>query len=115
MQVTRRILFSSGTGVIIQRLAAPAPRLIEGYWPALLNRIRRWRTGAIRAKAKRMDDRFQLLASTVLSTKNANSEQRSEFVDLDQKLRRLPADSVDYLPTKTGNILRSRPRKWCMG
>ena len=58
-----------------------------------------------------MDDRFQLLASTVLSTKNANSEQRSEFVDLDQKLRRLPADSVDYLPTKTGNILRAGERR----
>lgn len=100
----------AASGVIIQRFASPALRLIEGYWPAPLDRIRRRRTGTIRAKAKHMEDRFQKLADPVLDTKTATTEQRSEFVNLDQKLRRLPADG-DYLPTRTGNILRAGERR----
>ena len=36
--------------------------------------------------------------------------QRAEFADIDQRLRRIPADG-DYLPTKTGNILRAGERR----
>jgi hypothetical protein len=98
------------SGVIIQRLAAPALRVIEGYWPALLNPVRRWRTGTITAEAERLEGQFQALAGPVLGTKTATAEQRSEFVNLDRQLRRLPADG-DYLPTRVGNILRAGERR----
>ena len=54
--------------------------------------------------------RFQDLAGPVVESKTATADQRAEFADIDQRLRRIPADG-DYLPTKTGNILRAGERR----
>jgi hypothetical protein len=100
----------AASGVVVQRFAAPALRLIEGYWPAPLDRIRRWRISTIRAKAKPLEDQFQDLAGPVLDTRTATDDQNREFVKLDEQLRRLPTDG-DYLPTRVGNILRAGERR----
>ncbi len=98
------------SGVIVQRLAVPALRVIEGYWPRGFGGLSRWRAKTITGKVKDLDNRFQELAGPVLETKDATAEQRAEFVQLDRRLRRLPTDG-DYLPTRTGNILRAGERR----
>ncbi len=104
------LLGVAASGVIVQRLAAVGLRLIEGYWPPFAGRLSRWRTGVIAAKAESLERRFQDLAGPVLESKSATAAQRAEFADIDQRLRRIPADG-DYLPTKTGNILRAGERR----
>jgi hypothetical protein len=104
------LLGVAASGVIVQRLATVGLRLIEGYWPSFADRLFRWRTKTIAAKAKNLEDRYQELAGPVLEDKSATAAQRAEFTDIDQRLRRLPADG-DYLPTKTGNIMRAGERR----
>jgi hypothetical protein len=104
------LLGVAASGVIVQRLAVVGLRLIEGYWPPLAGRLSRWRTGRIAAKAENLEGKFQDLAGPVLESKSATAAQRAEFTEIDQQLRRIPADG-DYLPTKTGNILRAGERR----
>jgi hypothetical protein len=104
------LLAVAATGVVVQRLATTGLRLIEGYWPPFAGRLSRWRTTAIAAKNKKLEDRFQQLAPPVLGDKSATAAQRAEFTVIDQRLRRFPADG-DYLPTKTGNIMRAGERR----
>lgn len=104
------LLGVAASGVIVERLAAPGLRLIEGYWPPFAGRMSRWRTGVIAAKAESLEKRFQELAGPVLESKTATAAQRAEFADTDRRLRRMSADG-DYLPTKTGNILRAGERR----
>jgi hypothetical protein len=100
----------AASGVIVRRLAAPALRMIEGYWPGVFGGLARWRAKTVAEHVKDLDNRFQELAGPVLETKDATFEQRAEFVQIDRRLRRLPADG-DYLPTRTGNILRAGERR----
>jgi hypothetical protein len=104
------LLGVAASGVIVQRSATVGLRLIEGYWPPFAGRLVRWRTRAIAAKVGSLESRFQDLAGPVLESKSATAAQRAEFADIDQRLRRIPADG-DYLPTKTGNILRVGERR----
>ncbi len=104
------LLGVAASGVIVQRLAVVGLRLIEGYWPPLAGRLSRWRTGRIAAKAENLEGKFQDLAGPVLESKSATAAQRAEFTEIDQQLRRIPAGG-DYLPTKTGNILRAGERR----
>lgn len=84
--------------------------MIEGYWPPFAGRLSRWRTRAIAVKAESLEKRFQDLAGPVLESKTTTATQRAEFADVDQRLRRMPGDG-EYLPTKTGNILRAGERR----
>jgi hypothetical protein len=104
------LLGVAASAVIVQRLAAVGLRLIEGYWPPFAGRLSRWRTGAVAVKAESLEKRFQDLAGPVLESKTATAAQRAAFADVDQRLRRMPADG-EYLPTKTGNILRAGERR----
>lgn len=98
------------SGVIVARLAVPTLRLIEGYWPGVFAGLARWRAKRIAKKVTDLDNRFQALAGPVLETKDATAEQRAELVRIDSRLRRLPTGG-DYLPTRTGNILRAAERR----
>jgi hypothetical protein len=104
------LLGVAASGVIVQRLATVGLRLIEGYWPSFAGRLVRRRTKTIAAKAKSLEDRYQELAGPVLEDKSATAAQRAEFAGIDQRLRRFPVDG-DYLPTKTGNIMRAGERR----
>ena len=99
----------AASGLLVQRLTAPVLRLAEGYWPPVLGRASGRRVGAVRNRAACLDERFQELAGPVDSG-TATARQRSEFADVDQRLRRFPADG-DYLPTRTGNVLRAAERR----
>jgi hypothetical protein len=104
------LLAVAASGVIVQRIATVGLRVIEGYWPSFAGRLFRRRVGTIAAKARDLEDRYQELAGPVLKDQSATAAQRAEFVGIDQRLRRVPADG-DYLPTKTGNIMRAGERR----
>ena len=104
------LLGVAASGVIVQRLATVGLRLVEGYWPPFVSRFTKWRTAAVAAKAGRLESRYQELAGPVHEAKSVTPAERAEYAAIDQQLRRFP-DNGDYLPTKTGNIMRAGERR----
>lgn len=98
------------TGEIVAEMTTPALRFMEGYWPALLEPLRERRVEYVKKRVESLDERFQELAEPVL-VGTATPRERAEYVRLDWRLRRFPANG-SYQPTMVGNILRaaeSRP------
>jgi hypothetical protein len=98
------------SGAIVQRLTVPMLRLVEGYWPTLLNPVRQSLVRRVERRADTFEARFQQLAGAV-SSNGATPRQRADFVVVDQELRRLPGNR-QFQPTRIGNIIRaseSRP------
>lgn len=93
------------SGVIVQRLTRPLIRVLEGYgWPAFLRRpLVGWR-------AKRIDRdelRHQELAAELAE---GTTPHAAEYAQLDTRLRRVPTDPADRMPTQVGDILRAAER-----
>jgi hypothetical protein len=98
------------SGEIVAEITTPALRLMEGYWPALLEPLRERRVGYVEERVKSLDEKFQELAGPV-QDRTATPQERAEYVRIDRQLRRFPAKE-SYQPTTVGNILRaaeSRP------
>jgi hypothetical protein len=98
------IVLIVGSALLIQRLALPALRLLEGYyWPEALRR----------RAIKRVSDRvaegspvWQELASKI-ARNQATAAERRQFVTLDRRQRWVPADPDERMPTRVGNSLRA--------
>jgi hypothetical protein len=102
----------AASGLIIDRLTTPVLRLLEGYWPPWLGRLRRWMLSRVNAKATADDNTWKALSQLVFSgTAAVTAEKLSEFAKLDQRRRRRPDDPKRYMPTRIGNILRSAETK----
>jgi hypothetical protein len=98
------------SGEMVAALAGPALRLIEGYWPPLLAPVRRILIARIEREVATVGNRYQRLAGRIAEG-TASADDRSEYVRLDRRLRRVPSNGA-YLPTSIGNTLRaaeSRP------
>jgi hypothetical protein len=93
------------SGVIVQRLTRPLIRALEGYgWPAFLRR----RLVERRAERIERDERrHQELAGELAE---GTTTHASEYSELDTRLRRVPTDPADRMPTRVGNILRAAER-----
>jgi hypothetical protein len=108
-EIIAGLLVVAGSGLVVQRLALPAIRLLEGYWPSrplLLTRIRK---RLIKARSERiglLEKEFQELASKVHDGSASPDEQRRYSV-IDQSLRRVPSDEGRRMPTQLGDILRA--------
>ena len=103
------LLVVTGSGVVIARLTFPALRILEGYWPRCFEAPRRLIISRIVTRAADADiEKWDELAPYVLgSPPKATAEQSAEFVRVDLRRRRSPALAADYMPTRTGNILRA--------
>ncbi len=100
------LLGIAASSVIVQRLDLPVLRLLEGYWPGWLNRLRTW---AIHLQSTRRDqaaERWQQLAAKKHLGK-LNPQEQEEYVRLDLQLMRSPPQSDQRMPTRLGNILRA--------
>lgn len=98
------------SGAIVAEITTPALRLMEGYWPVRFEPLRERRVELVKQRVELLDEKFQQVAGPVQAG-TATPQERSEYVRLDQQLRRFPANG-SYLPTAVGNILRaaeSRP------
>ncbi|MGV9385746.1 hypothetical protein ACWDRB_58770 [Nonomuraea sp. NPDC003707] len=99
------LLCVGATGVVVSALTAPVLRLMEGYWPAFLEPLRTRLTDQVKRRVEALDTEFQKVAGLVDSG-TATPKQQADFIELDQRLRRFPANE-SYLPTRIGNILRA--------
>jgi hypothetical protein len=101
------LLGVAASGVIVQQLATPVLRLLEGYWPNWLSPLRRWLIARVQRRGAADDTAWQQLVSVILPPATPTAEQLSAFARLDQRRRRRPNTANRYLPTRIGNILRA--------
>jgi hypothetical protein len=84
-------------------MTLPFTRLLEGYWPRWLGRLRhrlvRWQ-----APSQAEEDLWQELAGLVRSG-TAGDDQVRRFTALDLRLRRVPVSAAQRMPTRLGNVL----------
>ncbi|MBU2666935.1 hypothetical protein KOI35_25820 [Actinoplanes bogorensis] len=87
------LLVVAGTGIVVQALAHPTIRALEGYWPAWLDRPRSVLVARAQRRFDREDQQWQERAT--------GAEQP------DPTIRRWPMDPERMMPTRIGNILRA--------
>lgn len=93
--------------ILLCRAATPyALRLLEGYWTGPLDRLRRRRIAALRARWNRNERRWQNLAGEPART----PQEGGEYALLDRWLNEHPAPDF-LMPTRAGNILRAAERR----
>jgi hypothetical protein len=110
------LLVVAASGTAVQRITLPATQLLEGYWPRWADGLRRWLVNRQSHNIDRTIRRFSKLAGRIDSGQ-ASAEERRAFIQLDNRLHRLPAEpeagmTLRRMPTRLGNILRaaeSRP------
>ncbi|GAA4041790.1 hypothetical protein [Streptomyces shaanxiensis] len=111
-----------GTSVLMDQLARPLLRLLEGYWPPWLwlrpfrirliaraiDRQREWY-----GEWRRLDDSRPAATAASGPTPTPSKEVAASAISdhrqvvLDQLVHEFPADEVSTMPTRVGNILRS--------
>jgi hypothetical protein len=98
--------------IIVQRLTTPVLRLLEGYWPVLLNRLTaKCRDYALKRKNEDTQ-RYQMLQAE-LGASQPTAEQLTELARLRRRRHHRPIGDNELLPTRVGNTLRAaetRPR-----
>jgi hypothetical protein len=102
------------SSTVVQQLDMPVIRLLEGYWPGWFKWI--WRLGrqfkvkwlklhTAEERMEKAEKRWQEL-ETKKHKQGLSPEENEEQVNLDQRLRLVPAQPELRMPTKLGNILR---------
>ncbi len=87
-------------------LQLPALRLLEGYWPWPLRRLRFSLARALTKKRlQKKEARWQELAA--IESQARSAAQASAYARLDAELARYPVDPRHLLPTRVGNVLRA--------
>jgi hypothetical protein len=104
--VVATLLLLLACGVIVQRLTLPALRLLEGYWPRWLGRLKARRVKRHQDRYRIDDEEFQGLADR-REEGCLGPEDNDRYVILEERLARFPSDPSRMLPTRLGNVLRS--------
>ncbi len=97
----------TATGMVVDRFAFPALRLLEGYWPQWLEPVQRRLVTHQTNRAEADDQIWQELYKKTQSPASANANDLAAFARLDQARRRHPSNPNRYMPTRIGNILRA--------
>jgi hypothetical protein len=105
------LLAVAASAALVNRVAAPALRLLEGYWPSWSAPLRRRLAGWLvdRATAEAVD--WQRAYAAVRPPNTPTAEQLATYARLERRRRRRPADPAYFLPTPIGNILRAAERR----
>jgi hypothetical protein len=109
-----------GSSVLMNQLARPLLRLLEGYWPGWLSPFRTRLTARVIDRQRRWHDEWSRLEDArPEDTATQDTAQRSprevaastvpgrRQAVLDQRIHDFPADERMTMPTRVGNILRS--------
>jgi hypothetical protein len=110
--VVAGLLVIAAAGAVVRQFVPKLIRLLEGYWPPVLQRLAD--RGARRAWATRKEavEAVRQLAPAVLAGTATPGEER-RYVEADGRRSRLPSREVWMLPTRLGNVLRSaETRPW---
>jgi hypothetical protein len=101
------------SGVVVEALALPILRVLEGYWPRPLDRLRRALTVRRSARIDRVANRWRELA-LAQRTRRLSDAERDEYARLDRRRSQAPLRRELRMPTRLGNVLRAaeqRPRE----
>lgn len=100
------LLLIAASSVLVERLALPMLRALEGYWPRPLQRLTRSLAGRYRARQQRLETRWNELYARYEDGATTPDEAQ-ELIDLELRLAELPARPQRVMPTRLGNILRA--------
>ncbi|MDT5297002.1 MAG: hypothetical protein QOG79_244 [Mycobacterium sp.] len=100
------LLTVGASGMVVSFCATTMVRVLEGYWPPLLNPLRDGLVAVQQCRANRLDSKWQALAPRQ-NDPSATASERSTLGRLERKLRQWPADPNQFMPTRIGNILRA--------
>jgi hypothetical protein len=98
------------SGLVVERAATPALRLLEGYWPSWTGPLRRRLTSWLARRAADEGTAWQA-AYARINGDNPTAEDFAVFAGLERRRRRRPASARYFLPTPIGNILRAAERR----
>jgi hypothetical protein len=105
------LLAVAASAVLVERLATPTLRLLEGYWPSWSAPLRRRLTARLVERARADKRRWQHAYAAVRPPATPTAEQLSTYARLERRRRRRPAAATYFLPTPIGNILRAAERR----
>jgi len=88
----------------------PLTRLLEGYWPRQIDRLRALRVLRWNTLHSKREGRFQKLQKK-LGDGTLSFRDREDLTQVDKELRSLPSNSSDRMPTRFGNLLRAAERR----
>jgi hypothetical protein len=97
------VVLIAGSATAVESLQQDSLRLLEGYWPRLFRRLRRYLVGRISGQVKRMDQEWQELAARYDAL---TPEELEDYARLDAALATFPSQAR-LLPTRLGNRLRA--------
>lgn len=98
------------SGIAVERAAAPALRLLEGYWPSWTRPLRRPLADWLARRAAAEVPKWQAAYARVRGA-DPSAEDFAVYARLERRRRRRPAAAVYFLPTPIGNILRAAERR----
>jgi hypothetical protein len=98
------------SGLVVERAAAPALRVLEGYWPSWTGPLRRRLTSGLARRAADEREAWQEAYDRIEGT-DPTAEDFAAYARLERRRRRRPASARYFLPTPIGNILRAAERR----
>lgn len=99
-------LLIATSATLIQRFEFVTLRILEGYWPRWLARVRRWAINRQIRQFKQDDERWRTLDKQQ-ENQGLTAEEEDTLARLEQSLRRMPVQTQKLMPTRLGNILRA--------
>jgi hypothetical protein len=104
------LLVVGASGLVVERAATPALRLLEGYWPPISEPLRRRLIDLLASRASGDADKWQKAYGRVRAD-DVTATDLAAFSRLERRRRRRPAQAAYFLPTPIGNILRAAERR----
>jgi hypothetical protein len=104
------LLGVAASGILVERAATPALRLLEGYWPSWASPLRRWLSNLLAGRAAAEAPAWQRAQARVQEA-NPTAEDLAAYARLEGRRRRRPATAAYFMPTPIGNILRAAERR----
>jgi hypothetical protein len=105
------LLAVAASAVLVNQLATPLLRLLEGYWPSWTGPLRRRLTKRAACRAAAQAESWQSAYTAVQPPATPTADQLASYVRLERRRRRYPAAAGYFMPTPIGNILRAAERR----
>ncbi|MGH3195968.1 MAG: hypothetical protein ACRDOH_26320 [Streptosporangiaceae bacterium] len=105
------LLAAAASAVLVDRMATPLLRLLEGYWPSWTGPLRRRLINRAATRAAAQALAWQRAYSAIQPPATPTADQLANYARLERHRRRHPAAPGYFLPTPIGNILRAAERR----
>jgi hypothetical protein len=105
------LLVVAASGLLVSRLATPALRLLEGYWPSWTDPLRRRLADWLAARTAGEAGAWQQAYRAVQPPATPTADEIATYTRLERRRRRRPAARAHFMPTPIGNILRAAERR----